>query len=207
MRVLVAGFACVLLVAACGGSSKSGTPAPAPSEVSWPAPPGPMALARAAGLVPETAERLQYHVHSHLDVYVDGQPVVVPAGIGIDITDPAVRTFDVDGATQYGGINPPCDKPCISPLHTHDVSGTIHTESATRKNNTLGQLFTEWGVKLDQTCVSTYCTPDTKVANYVNGEKSTGDPRKIPLTNFEEIAVVIGKPPAKIPDSWNPASQ
>ena len=119
-----------------------------------------MALARAAGLVPETAERLQYHVHSHLDVYVDGQSVVVPAGLGIEITDPAVHTFDVDGEKQYGGINPPCAKPCISPLHTHDVSGTLHTESATRKNNTLGQLFTEWGVKLDPNCVATYCAPD-----------------------------------------------
>jgi hypothetical protein len=157
--------------------------------------------------VPETAERLQYHVHSHLDVYVDGQTVVVPAGIGIDISNPAVRTFDVDGSKQYGGINPPCATPCISPLHTHDISGTLHTESATRKNNTLGQFFTEWGVKLDPTCVDTYCTPATPIAIYVNGKKSTGDPRAIPLTNFVEIAVVIGSPPAQIPDSWNPAAQ
>ena len=37
----------------------------------------------------------------------------------------------------------------------------LHTESATRKNNTLGQFFTEWGVKLDQSCVATYCAPAT----------------------------------------------
>ena len=40
----------------------------------------------------------------------------------------------------------PCDKPCISPLHTHDVTGIIHTESSTHKDNTLGQLFVEWNV-------------------------------------------------------------
>jgi len=206
MRGAVAIVAAVVVAAACGGSSKSSKPS-TPSAVSWPAPSNPMALARAAGLVPETAERLQYHVHSHLDVYVDGHSVVVPAGLGIAITDPAVHTFDVDGQKQYGGVNPPCAEPCISPLHTHDVSGTLHTESATRKNNTLGQLFTEWGVKLDPNCVATYCAPAQTIAIYVNGKKFTGDPRTIALTNAKEIAVVVGSPPDKIPDSWNPAGQ
>ena len=38
----------------------------------WKAPPNPMALARTAGLVPEVNEHLTYHVHSHLDVFVNG---------------------------------------------------------------------------------------------------------------------------------------
>ena len=132
----------------------------------------------------------------------------MPAGIGIDITDPAVHTFDEpDGSKQYGGINPPCAKPCISPLHTHDVTGTLHTESATKKNNTLGQFFIEWDVRLDQKCVATYCQPATPIAIYVNGTKFAGDPTTIPLSNLEEIAIVIGTPPDKIPQSWNPATQ
>src|SRR4051794_5713486 len=187
--------------AACGGSSK---PHAATSAVTWPAPSDPMARALAAGLVPETAERLQYHVHAHLDVFVDGTPVVVPAGIGIDIDNPAVHSATADGDTQYGGIDPPCDRPCISPLHTHDVSGVLHTESATRKNNTLGQFFAEWDVRLDKSCVATYCSPATPIAFHVNGEKFGGDPRTIALSNLREIAVVIGKPPAKVPDAWNP---
>jgi hypothetical protein len=210
MRVLFTVFVAVLFAAACGSSAKSSstsTTLSAPSNVLWPAPPNPMELAVKAKLVPETAERLTYHVHSHLDVYVDGAPVVVPAGIGIDITDPAVHTFNETEGTAYGGIDPPCDKPCISPLHTHDVTGTLHTESATRKNNTLGQFFTEWDVQLDQKCVDTFCRPATPIAIYVNGTKFTGDPRTIALSNFEEIAIVIGKPPAKIPQSWNPAAQ
>ncbi len=200
----------VVLAAACGGSSTPGASSvttPTPSNLLWPAPGNPMALAAKAGLVPETAERLQYHVHSHLDVYVDGTPVVVPAGLGIAITDPAVHTFDEPEGKAYGGVDPPCAEPCISPLHTHDGTGVLHTESATHENNTLGQLFTEWDVPLDQRCVSTYCRPATPIAIYVNGKKSTGDPRTIALTNAEEIAVVIGKPPAKIPQSWNPAGQ
>jgi hypothetical protein len=75
----------------------------------------------------------------------------------------------------------------------------IHTESATRKYNTLGQLFTEWDVKLDENCVNTYCKPETDIAIYVSGRPVTGDPRKIPLTNLKEIAIVIGAPPLEIP--------
>jgi hypothetical protein len=187
---------------ACGSSSKpTAAPATVTATVSWPAPNDPMTLARKAGLTPETAERLQYHVHSHLDVFLDGQKIVVPAGLGIDITNPGVHTFVVDGQKQYGGIKPPCDAPCISPLHTHDVTGVLHTESATRKNNTLGQFFVEWNVKLSATCVSTYCAPAKAVAFYVDGKQFTGDPTTIALTNLKEIAVVIGTPPAKIPDT------
>ena len=158
-----------------------------------------MARARAAGLVPEPAERLQYHVHAHLDVFVNGRRVTVPAGLGINIHDPRVHVFDDGSNKQYGGINPPCAQPCISPLHTHDVSGVIHTESATHKDNTLGQLFVEWGVKLDAKCVDRYCRPATKVATYVDGKPFTGDPSKIDLSNMKEIAIVVGTPPAQIP--------
>ena len=127
----------VLVGAACSSSGKSSsaststTRAPAAAAIVWPAPPDPLVRARAAGLVPETAERLTYHVHAHLDVFVNGQRVTVPAGLGINIHDPGVHTFETLGAPAYGGINPPCDQPCISPLHTHDISGVIHTESAT----------------------------------------------------------------------------
>ena len=81
-----------------------------------------MALARKAGLVPETAEQLQYHVHAHLDVFVNGKKILVPAGLGIDITNPAVHTRHdrrLPGVRRHRSS--PCDQPCISPLHTHDV--------------------------------------------------------------------------------------
>ena len=105
--------------------------------------------------------------------------------------------------TSYGGIAAPCDQACISPLHTHDVTGILHTESATHKNNTLGQLFIEWNVQLTATCVGTYCAPAKPVAIYVDGTKFTGDPTTIPLSNHKEIAIVIGTPPAQIPNSFD----
>ena len=158
-----------------------------------------MAKTREAGLVPQGYETLEHHVHSHLDVFINGSHIVVPGGIGINIKDPRVHSATIDGYPAYGGINVPCDQPCISPLHTHDATGILHTESPTDVDNTLGELFTEWGVALDANCVATYCRPAQKIAIYVDGKPFTGDPRTIALTNLEEIAIVIGKPPAKIP--------
>ena len=202
-------IACLLAAGATACSSgdseptaQTNTTGDAASEITpWPAPSDAMAQARAAGLVPETAERLEHHVHAHLDVFIDGDHVVVPAGIGINIDDPAVRDFTVAGAPAYGGIDPPCDQPCISPLHTHDVTGILHTESATDVDNTLGQFFTEWDVTLDANCVATYCMPDTTIAVYVDGEAVHDDPRTIALSDHREIAIVIGSPPAEVPST------
>jgi hypothetical protein len=152
-----------------------------------------------AGLKPQPKEFLTNHVHAHLDVFVDGKPVTVPSGIGIKIDNPAVRRFtEPDGSVSYGGIDL-CNEACISPLHTHDVSGILHTESASAEPNTLGEFFIEWGVALDASCVATFCSPDTAIAIYVDGELAAGDPREIQLTDHREIAVVIGTPPAEIP--------
>lgn len=156
-----------------------------------------MARAVAAGLKPGPKEFLATHVHAHLDVFVNGQQTQVPAGIGINITDPAVRTFDEPAGISYGGIQL-CNEPCISPLHTHDTSGILHTESSIATPNTLAEFFTEWGVPLSARCVGSPCGP-TPVAVYVNGELFTGDPGAIELTDHKEIAVVLGTPPAVIP--------
>jgi hypothetical protein len=211
--IAVAGL--VLVGVACS-TTPAGSPVPSASAVQsasgsgpsaslaarplvWPAPPDPLARAVQAGLKPGPREYGTNHVHAHLDVFVDGSPVTVPAGIGINIDDPAVRRFDEAGGTvAYGGIQL-CNEPCISPLHTHDVSGIIHTESASPEPNTLGEFFTEWGVALDPSCVATFCGPTTKIAIYIDGELTTGDPRAIQLTDHREIAIVIGTPPPQIP--------
>jgi hypothetical protein len=175
------------------------TPSVTKAAVAWPAPSDPLKRAVAAGLKPEVKEFLIHHVHSHLDVFVDGKPITVPAGIGINIDDPGVQRFTdtPDGSLAYGGITQ-CRTPCISPLHTHDTTGILHTESATPEPNTLGEFFTEWGVRLSRSCVKEYCSP-TPIAFYVNGTPHTQDPRAIKLTDHTEIAVVIGTPPPHIP--------
>ena len=174
-------------------------PKPAHGAAPWPAPADPLRRTLAAGLTPERKETFTHHVHAHLDVFVNGRRVVVPAGIGINIKDPGVKVFrdTPDGSKAYGGIEL-CAKPCISPLHTHDNTGILHTESASPVPNRLGQFFTEWGVQLGRACVSGYCHP-SNIEFYVNGNRYGGDPRAILLTDRKEIAIVIGTPPKKIP--------
>jgi hypothetical protein len=213
MRKTLAIAFLVLTVAGCRDEAGDGTdesPAQAPkakqqpassgakAAVPWPTPRSPLGRTVAAGLKPERKETLIHHVHAHLDVLVDGKPIVVPAGVGINIDDPEVKSFkEPGGAVSYGGIEL-CRKPCISPLHTHDTSGILHTESKSPEPNTLGQFFKEWGVRLSESCVGKHCRPE-RVAFYVNGKPYRQDPRTIELTDHKEIAIVIGTPPPTIP--------
>src|SRR6478672_3688012 len=57
------------------------------------------------GLNALSAEALAFHIHQHLDVFVNGKSITVPQFIGID-----------DGSF-------------ITELHTHDSAGIIHVES------------------------------------------------------------------------------
>jgi hypothetical protein len=82
----------------------------------WAAPSDAATAVRAAGLPMLRQEGNVVHIHAHLDVSVDGQPVVVPGGIGI-------------GWSSQG----------ISPLHTHNASGVIHIESPVNRAYTLGE--------------------------------------------------------------------
>ncbi len=197
---------CLLLLAACGGGSSSpdtSKPSPAAPNIevpTWSLPADPMSLAREAGLTPDTKEYFTYHVHAHLDVFVNGQPVEIPGGIGIEISDPAVQKF---GSTGYGGIpEAGCDQPCISPVHTHDVDGVIHIEAPSEARFTLGQFFMEMAIRLDASCVDEFCTPEVPVATYVDGKRQSGDPADIVLRDSQEIAIVIGTPPEEIPDTF-----
>ena len=149
-----------------------------------------------------THEFLNFHVHAHLDVFVNGEPVEVPAGIGINIADPAVHTTQSALGPTYGGIDPPCAQPCISPLHTHEPDGILHTESALEHPNTLGEFFIEWNVRLDTTCVGGYCSPQDSIQIHVDGARYSGNPAGIKLTNLKEIAIVIGTPPSVIPSKF-----
>jgi hypothetical protein len=196
----------VLALAGCGGKkgvAQGPAAEPAQGAAPWPAPADPMALTEKAGLTPETHEFVFLHVHAHLDVFVNGKPVVVPAGIGIAVDDPAVKRFQgPNGSIGYGGINPPCAEPCISPLHTHFVDGVLHTEAKENQFNNLGEFFTEWAVVLSPKCVGGYCKPAAPFTVYVDGKPYSGDPRQIQLEDRREIAIVIGTPPKKIPSEF-----
>jgi hypothetical protein len=195
----VAALAASVLIAGFAAAAPAVRPAPTPKTgaVPWPAPSDALRRTRMAGLAPERHEFLQYHVHALLLIFLNGKPVRVPAGVGINIHDPGVHSGELqDGTMGYGGIQQ-CAQPCISPLHTHDDSGILHTESKHNIPNRLGQFFTEWGVALSKRCIGGYCMPAAPLAFYVNDKPYTDDPRAITLTDKKVIVIVIGTPPKK----------
>ncbi|MGW5350041.1 hypothetical protein ACWERV_05880 [Streptomyces sp. NPDC004031] len=157
------------------GTADADAKAPA-SSVSWPAPADATARVKAAGLPMLGAEGQVLHIHSHLDVFIDGKAVTVPADIGIDLV-----------------------KQQISPLHTHDTSGVVHIESPVKAEFTLGQFMTEWNVPFGKDTLGTFKAGDGKELHvYVNGTEQTGDPASLKLGAHDEIAVVYGSPAEKV---------
>lgn len=139
------------------------------SRPPWPAPKNVAARVAAAGLdlgPMGTAE----HYHPTLQILIGGQPVPVAAGIGVD--------------PQTGAM---------SALHTHEGDGTIHIE-ADRAGEvfTLGQLFTQWGVKLTATQIGGVRVPaGQRVTVTNNGAPVGGDPGQLRLQPDQRIVVRV----------------
>jgi hypothetical protein len=107
-----------------------------------------------------------FHIHVRLRIFVDGQPVPVPAGIGIE---PA------------GGL--------LASLHTHDTSGIVHIEADRPFPFTLGQFFSVWGVRFSRAHLGGYGAPRV----YVDG-RLVRDPAAYVLRAHDRIVVGIGRP-------------
>jgi hypothetical protein len=138
----------------------------------WNAPADAAAAVRAAGLPMLSQEGNVIHIHAHLDVSVDGQPVEVPAGIGID-------------RSGHG----------ISPLHTHNATGVIHIESPVKRTFTLGEFFTEWDVSLSPDNVGGLHVGDGEALRiFVNGTQVTANPVAVIINAHDEIALIYGNP-------------
>jgi hypothetical protein len=122
------------------------------------------------------------HIHQHLDLYVNGHRVTVPAGIGID---PAVG---------------------YAPIHTHDASGVIHVESPVVRSYTLGQFFAVWGVRFTPSCLGGYCAGGGRQLRvYVDGRPYRGDPTALTLAYHQELVVAFGAAaqlPSPVPSAY-----
>jgi hypothetical protein len=131
----------------------------------------------------EVIEHLTFHIHAHLDIFINGKPYTVPAQIGI-VPDK-----------------------CLYWMHTHDDSGVIHIESPEIRNFTVGQFFNIWNKKFNNTQIFDNIVSNNKnvtLSVYVNGNKvSSTDYRNIKLNSHDEIAIVYGKAPDTIPSSYH----
>ena len=147
----------------------------------WARPADTAAGVRLAGLRMSTAAGAVTRYDLHLDVFVNGRRVPVPANLGFDR-----RTGET------------------AALRTRDSSGVVQVESnAQDPRYTLGQLFDEWQVPLSPTRIGGLrAGRRTSLAVYVNGTHVHGDPRRVALEPQQEIAVEFGTGPFDAPAGY-----
>jgi hypothetical protein len=143
----------------------------------------PPQAAAISGVECNRSEQFNYHVHSHLDVFVDGQERQIPNNIGI--------------------LNSPS---CLYWLHTHSGDGIIHVEAPQTREFTLGQFLDIWKQTRDSSEFFDSVAGMNATA-YVAGNPSEENYRDVKLESLKEIALVYGEPPKDIPEEFDFASE
>jgi hypothetical protein len=134
------------------------------------------------GIKCETAEKVAFHIHAHLAIFVSGKQKQVPYGIGIGLPLRGVNSAAGPFVTQGS---------CFAWLHTHAGDGIIHMEAPKQMTFTLGQFFDIWGQKLSPTQVG---PAHGKVTALVDAKVFRGNPRDVKLRAHELIQLDVGKP-------------
>jgi hypothetical protein len=130
----------------------------------------------------------KFHHHVQLSMFVNGEEIALPKGTGMKNPGHNQFIYHAD---------------CFYFLHTHDQTGIIHIEPRTETTYTLKNYFAVWGMPLSTNGFAGYTG---QVAVYINGTLQPGlDPTTVTLTPFELITLVIGTPPAWIPNYIFPA--
>jgi len=132
------------------------------------------------GIRCQRSEKLAFHIHSHLVIFVNGVQRQVAGGIGI----PGSHLVTSPSPAVTGGT-------CLYWLHTHAPDGIIHVESPVHRTYTLGDFFDEWGQPLGPSVLGPY--KGHVVAMY-DGKLYKGNPRDIPLNPHAQIQLEVGKP-------------
>ena len=133
------------------------------------------------GISCDTTEKVAFHIHAHLAIFANGQPVTVPYGIGIG------KPWQVQQSTEGPFV---VSGSCFYWLHTHTEDGVIHIESPVQRTFTLGDFFGIWGQPLS---TSQAATAQGDVIAYVNGERTSGDPNAIALQAHALIQLDVGQ--------------
>jgi hypothetical protein len=134
------------------------------------------------GIECERREHSDFHIHSHLDIFINDEKSTIPSDIGI------------------------IPNTCLYWLHTHEDSGVIHIESPVNRTFTLVQFFHIWGERLSNNQIFDNMVEDNKTLSvYINGKKVSDGTEygQIPLGKYDEIAIVYGKPPESVPSRYH----
>jgi hypothetical protein len=134
-----------------------------------------------------------YHVHAHLSLYVNGEQIAIPAGLGV------VNPNYVNGYVNFDVTK------CFYEIHTHDATGVIHlhANSGADRPLTLGQVFDVWGQPLSRENVAGQLG---RVVAYVDQVRYEGDLRAIVLSANTLVSLQVGAPLVAPPKFILPAN-
>ncbi len=124
------------------------------------------------GIACETKEYSTFHIHAHLDIFVDGHSLAVPTSIGIE------------------------DNTCLYWLHTHTGDGIMHIESPKAQDFTLSQFLDIWR------STGSNPPPSGEPIIYINGQVVSTTLANTKLDAHDEIVLVYGNPPTNIPSFY-----
>jgi hypothetical protein len=134
------------------------------------------------GIECQQLEKVAFHIHAHLAIFVKGKQRQVPFGIGIG--PPQQGYNSKAGPFVTSGS-------CFMWLHTHAADGIIHMEAPKPISFVLGDFFDVWGQPLSRTRVG---PAKGKVTTLVDGKLYKGNPRDIPLRAHTQIQLEVGTP-------------
>ncbi len=117
---------------------------------------------------------MRMHWHPVLTIIMNGSPVTVPAQIGID------QSLWKDHSLDQYGIG-------MSPLHTHDTTGTIHVESNTVRDFTLHEFLAIWGQPSDGSAINGH--PVTSLT--LDGIQEASPTSDVVLKDGEKIVMTL----------------
>jgi len=103
-------------------------------------------------------------------------------------------------ATRSGGTKAakPVDEAALPALQTG-----LAPWGTAKEQFMLGQFFAIWGVRFTPHALGGYRSrADRPIRFYLDGKRYTPDPTRLALASHQQIAVVIGKPPSRIPASY-----
>lgn len=137
----------------------------------------PAQAAAISGVECNRSEQFNYHVHTHLDVFVDGREQQVPDNVG-----------RLDS--------------CLYWLHTHTGDGIIHVEAPQTREFTVGQFLNVWE-QISDSAGFFDSVAGKNVTVYVDGEEVEGSYTGVQLESLGQIAIVYGEPPEAIPAKFD----
>ena len=130
------------------------------------------------GIYCDQLEQTAYHIHVHLTIWIDGQQVAVPQGVGIA-----------------------SDQSCFYWLHTHDSTGVIHIEAPATASLTLENFLNIWGQpQFSQLGFHNELSESAGWTIYVDGKQVQGDFKSVVFTEHKVITIMYNSPNAK-PDT------